>query len=97
MLDPAIDKLGEEIVKATADQKTEADFTGLLNYACTKLALTVIKLKFKKLSYWIIAATIGVFKNVADEFYRRVGTPYENKKIAENGDLELYEEFSKDL
>lgn len=95
-LDPLIDRLSEEIVKESAEQENAADFAGFLNYACTRLALKVIRLKFKKLSYRIIVTTIGVFKNIADEFYRRVGVPYENKKIAENGDLELYEELSKD-
>jgi hypothetical protein len=30
---------------------------------------------------------IGVFRKVADEFYRRVGVPYEDEKLAEHGDV----------
>lgn len=47
--------------------------------------------------YWIIATVTGVFKNIADEFYRRLGVPYEDKQIAKNGDVDLYEEFSRDI
>jgi hypothetical protein len=27
--------------------------------------------------YWIIAILTGTFKNIADEFYRRIALPYE--------------------
>ena len=30
---------------------------------------------------------VGVFKNIADEFYRRYAVPYEDEKIAEHGDV----------
>jgi hypothetical protein len=29
----------------------------------------------------------GVIENVKTEFYRRVAVPYEDKKIADNGDV----------
>ena len=37
--------------------------------------------------YWTIALVVGVFKNIADEFYRRYAVPYEDEKIAEHGDV----------
>lgn len=96
-IDGAIDALAERIVTQSKKQKEDTAFAGLLNYACTKLALKVIRLRFGKMRYWIIAAITGVFKNVADEFYRRLGVPYENKQIKKNGDVDLYEEFSKEI
>ena len=50
---------------------------------CTKLALQVIPVR----RYWTIALVVGVFKNIADEFYRRYAVPYEDEKIAEHGDV----------
>jgi hypothetical protein len=96
-LDPLIDRLAEEIVAQAKAQNYEAAFAGLLNYTCTRLALKVIKLQFGTLRYWAIATVTGVFKNIADEFYRRLGVPYEDKQITKNGDVDLYEEFARDL
>lgn len=96
-LDPLIDALADKIVSRSKDQEGKAAFAGLLNYSCTRLALKVIKLRFGKIRYWIIATTVGTFKNIADEFYRRVGVPYEDKQIEKNGDVDLYEEFSEEL
>ncbi len=96
-LDPLIDRLAEQIVAQAKAQNYDAAFAGLLNYTCTRLALKVIKLQFGALRYWLIAAVTGVFHNIADEFYRRLGVPYEEKQIAQNSDVDLYEEFSRDI
>ncbi len=96
-LDPHIDQLAQAIVDQTNRIEGDATYAGLLNYACTRLALKIIKLKFGKIRYWIIATTTGVFKNVADEFYRRIGIPYENIQISKHGDVDLYEEFKTHL
>ncbi|PIQ73980.1 MAG: hypothetical protein CO002_03030 [Candidatus Portnoybacteria bacterium CG_4_8_14_3_um_filter_44_10] len=81
-LDKHIERLAEEIKKLSAgDDKTA--FAGLLNYSCTKLALALIP----KRGYAFIALITGVFKNIADEFYRRYAAPYEDEKIKENGDV----------
>ncbi len=96
-LDPLIDQLAQQIVAQAQAHNYDAAFAGLLNYTCTRLALKVIKLQFGGLRYWLIAIVTGVFKNIADEFYRRLGTPYEEKQITKNGDVDLYEEFRRDL
>lgn len=96
-LDPLIDQLAEQIVKQAKTQNYDAAFAGLLNYACTRLALKVIKLQFGTLRYWLIATVTGVFKNIADEFYRRLGVPYEDRQIAQNGDVDLYEELQREV
>jgi hypothetical protein len=96
-LDVHIDKLAQAIVDQTNRTGEDTSYAGNLNYACTRLALQVLKLKFGKLRYWLIATTVGVFKNVADEFYRRVGVPYEDVQIKKNGDVDLYKEFVSQL
>ena len=96
-LDPIIDQLAEKINTLSREQKYEAAFAGLLNYTCTRLALKIIRLRFGKARYWIIAAVTGVFKNVSDEFYRRLSAPYEDKQITKNGDVDLYAEYQKEI
>ena len=82
-LDPYIDRLAKAIKKVSAKQKHEAAFAGFLNYSATKLALKIIPGR----RYWVIALVAGVFKNVADEFYRRFGVPYEDEQIEKSGDV----------
>lgn len=94
VLDDAIDELAKRVVEESKKESYDGAFAGFLNYACARLALKVMKLRFGKIRYWLIAIVSGVFKNVGDEFYRRLASPYENKKIAEDGDVDLYEEFS---
>jgi hypothetical protein len=94
-LDPAIRDLGDRIVEIARTLPEDTGFAGLLNYACTSLALHVVKGRFGRIRYGTIAAVTGVFKNVADEFYRRLAAPYEDAQIAKNGDVPLYEEYSE--
>lgn len=58
---------------------------GELNYQLTILALKY--LKNNGYTYARMNDVIGVFEAAKLEFYRRVVTPYENKKMAENGDV----------
>ncbi len=96
-LDSAINELAKKIVEESNKDKNEAAFAGLLNYACTRLALKILKDKFAGIRYWLIATTSGVFKNVGDEFYRRLASPYEDKQIAQNGDVDLYKEYLEEI
>jgi hypothetical protein len=47
--------------------------------------------------YWIIAILTGTFKNIADEFYRRIALPYENRQIEKSGDVDLYMEYEYEI
>jgi hypothetical protein len=76
-LDAHIDALANEIRALAKSEGHDAAFCGPLNYACTKLALQVIPVR----RYWTIALVVGVFKNIADEFYRRYAVPYEDEKM----------------
>lgn len=57
---------------------------GDLNYVITELIHNYIG---DDLSYSKINAMIGVLECAKLEFYRRVAAKYEDKKIAENGDV----------
>ena len=82
---PLIDKLAWQIVQEAKDVGYDGAFAGLLNYTCTGLALKVVRQKFGSMRYWIIAILTGTFKNIADEFYRRIGVASENQQIGKAG------------
>lgn len=96
-LDPLIDKLAAEIVAKAKKAGGDASFAGFLNYTCTRLAMKIIRMRFGHLKYWIIASILGVFHSVADEFYRRIGIPYEQIQIDRNGDVDLFVGFLEDM
>jgi len=85
-LDEAIDSLAAQINGLSEGNLDQA--AGMINYSCTRLALQVVRLSGKKFNYATLALLSGVFANVQSEFYRRKGVPYEDAKIAENGDLD---------
>ena len=96
-LDELIDRLAERIVGKSQAAGYDAAFAGLLNYTCTRLALKIVRQQFGPLRYWQIAMITGVFKNVADEFYRRLAVPYEDRQMAMSGDVDLYQEFLEEM
>lgn len=59
--------------------------TGELNYMFTQCIIAYIKRK--GLSYQTINDVKGALVSAKDEFGRRIADPYEDKKIAENGDV----------
>jgi hypothetical protein len=95
-LDPAIRQLSQAIVELARAMPEETAFAGLLNYSCTSLAMRVIEGRFGRLRYGVIATLTGVFKNIGDEFYRRIAAPYEDRQIHANGDVPLYEAYAHD-
>jgi hypothetical protein len=79
----SIDGLIEDIHQAGL---TEKEIAGVLNYTISSLLKAM-----KPDSGWNYAAcnnTIGVLECAKQEFYRRVISPYEDKKILENGDID---------
>jgi hypothetical protein len=93
-LDPAIRELAKRVAEIASSLPEETAFAGLLNYACSSLAVEVLHARFGRLRYGVIATVTGVFNNIADEFYRRVAVPYEDQQVSRNGDLPLYEAYS---
>jgi hypothetical protein len=96
-IDPLIDTLADRLAAQAEAAEYDGAFTGLLNYTCTRLALAVIRRRFGRLRYWLIAALTGVFHNIASEFYRRVAVPYEDRQMAQSGDVDLFQEFVREL
>jgi hypothetical protein len=94
-LDATIRELARRIAEVARTMPEETAFAGLLNYACTSLAMQVVEARFGRLRYGTIATVTGVFKNISDEFYRRVAAVYEDRQITKNGDVPLYEEYTK--
>ena len=96
-LDPLIDALAARIVQEAQGLEPQAAFAGLLNYTCTRLALKIVQQRRGRLRYWLIALLTGTFKNIADEFYRRLAGPYEDKQRARHGDVDVYADFLREL
>jgi hypothetical protein len=59
---------------------------GELNYVITRLCLQYVD-NTGGVRYGKLAEVTGVLENVKQEFYRRLAAPYEDAKIAENGDV----------
>ncbi len=95
--DGLIDELAGQIVRLARESGSEGTFAGLLNYACTRLALQIVHRRFGRLRYWLIAILTGTFKNIADEFYRRLAAPYEERQRAMSGDVDLYAEYLAEI
>ena len=58
---------------------------GELNYAITMLLVCYWETHGK--NYQTINDILGALEGAKAEFYRRVAAPYEDQKIAENGDV----------
>lgn len=86
-LDELIDALTTKIkgtrVAYTATDEEIAASAGKLNYAVTRMVINIMGPP----KYWKVALFSGVLSNIASEFYRKLVGPYEDKKIAENGDV----------
>jgi hypothetical protein len=96
-LDPLIDKLALHIVHEAQVMGYDGAFAGLLNYTCTRLALKIVRQQFGAMRYWIIAILTGTFKNMADEFYRRIAVAYENRQIDKSGDVDMFREYDLEI
>ena len=59
---------------------------GEINYSFSR----IIAQSMGEISYSKIAMITGVLENIKQEFYRRMASPYEDKKIIANGDIREY-------
>lgn len=71
----------EQRIAAIAGPQTP----GELNYAITKLVIGYVRRN--GLNYSVINDVLGALSGAGREFYRRVAVPYENTKLAANGDV----------
>jgi len=80
MLNDTVDKLVEDI---NANSRA-----GELNYIITNLLVLSL---WGEESYKLHNENIGVLESVKLEYYRRLVAPYEDEKIEENGDIDVYD------
>lgn len=90
-LDDTIDELIGLINHECGDEKYDQNLlpnlkAGTLNYTFTRLLKT---LKGEAWNYERFNRAIGVLESCKQEFYRRNIAPYEDKKIIENGDVNV--------
>lgn len=93
ILDPHIDDLIEAIKRAMSF-KEKTEFAGLLNYCCSRLAMSFFyNGEREPVRYWKLALIDGVFHTLTTEIKRRVLAPYEDIMKDQNGDLREFDEF----
>lgn len=90
-LDPAIESMIDAIL---FDVKPEnswelSKLLGRINYCFSRVSAH-LTLTEDGVSYRNVAMITGVLENIKQEFYRRVASQYEDKKIVENGDIFEY-------
>lgn len=77
--------INPEIRKLMAGGGTSPATPGELNYAITVLINEYFDEKW--FDYGKLAEVTGVLENVKQELYRRIAAPYEDIKLAENGEV----------
>lgn len=84
----SIKYLGDEenIFKNKLNNEEFSEILGDLNYCISR----IISGLMSDISYPKIAMVAGLLENVKQEYYRRMATPYEKKKINQNGDIKEY-------
>ena len=80
-LNPHLDALANELRGLECDNPDNVH-AGNLNYIFTTLLA-----RFYGNRYSEINEAVGVLECTKHEFYRRVASPYEDRKSAENGDV----------
>lgn len=84
-IDSMVDCLRGKLVLPD-DPKALSSILGDINYCFSRIITQVMG----DVSYSKIAMVTGVLENIKQEFYRRVAVPYEDGKMAENGDITEY-------
>jgi hypothetical protein len=91
-LDSAIEQLADVIGDNRTNLDNPHDFSnylGRINYCFTRILMLLLK----EVSYKKIAMATGVLENIKQELYRRVAENYEDKKIAQHGDVREYKKL----
>lgn len=80
----------EQGIRASLDEGRKAQKGGELNYQISKLLNDFCAMK--GLSYATVNEAVGALECAKLEFYRRVAAPYEDKKVASNGEVYVFQE-----
>jgi hypothetical protein len=75
--------------KRSISNQEMLDICGDINYCFSRILAGVMG----QVSYPKIAIITGVLENIKQEFYRRVASSYEDKKIIQNGDIKEYKKL----
>jgi hypothetical protein len=97
-LDPYIDRLvgrlaqlhiseNPQTAQSVVEELNATAVAGSLNYVLTRILMGVLAESATKPGYASLAVFSGVLSHMSSEFYRRVVVPYEEAKIAANGDV----------
>lgn len=84
-----LDALINQVVSTIRSMDSSEDLTthdGRLNYTICRILIGVLELVGKP-KYHKANACMGILACVQAELYRRLTAPYEDQKIAENGDI----------
>lgn len=81
ILDPRIDSLSSAILNVTEFEDPEI-IGGVLNYVVTRLMANTRPRRYKDFE-----RLVGMLECCKAELYRRKVAPYEDEKIASNGDV----------
>jgi hypothetical protein len=77
-------------IRSSLDDGRKARQPGELNYQVSKLVNDFFAMR--GLSYTVINEVIGALECAKLEVYRRVAGPYEDKKVAANGEVYVFQE-----
>lgn len=97
LLDPHIEALADEIIKAAKEYGYDGAFAGLVNYSVTRIFCRILISLFGRLRYWHSPIVRGTCQDIGDEFYRRVMIPYEEVQIVKNGGVPEYQTLIKGI
>ena len=85
----AVETIKSNVQKSFGDDLNVDEFlkiSGDINYFVSRLVAQLMG----EVSYSKICVITGVLENIKQEYYRRVASPYEDKKIVQNGDIKEY-------
>lgn len=97
IIDPALEAVVSKVMKASELGSGLGKETrqGPLNYTITRLLLNVLDIDADHVRSHDMDRFKGILSNVADEFYRRLGGPYEDLALIKNGDIPEYQKLKE--
>jgi hypothetical protein len=76
VVDKEIKELADKVKSCGKENRA-----GVLNYSISRLLSSLYELRYSEVN-----EAVGMLECTKQEYYRRIASPYEDKKIKENGD-----------
>lgn len=76
VVDKEINELASKVKSCGKENRA-----GVLNYSISRLLSSLYELRYSEVN-----EAVGMLECTKQEYYRRIASPYEDKKIKENGD-----------